>query len=1028
MRLEPVFPEYYLLDVAAPYGFVASGFVGSTGPLTATFRYGSETQSLPMAKGRALAPFDYGDAATVVEADIFSAGSLQQTLTRSLQKLPLPPWAEPATAWSSVPGVTYSTSLDWPISLATSRTLAGASILTGLWGISGTAASEMRVNASSQGTATPGTLEGRVNFQAAGKAFDFTLGGSHAATLNASGLSLAGNCETSPFTVPLLETNITPLSLVPGLQSAVSAVHPFFQRLIRGTGLGLRSRLSLSASGGYAASALDTAPAFTSGGIVGAVDVSARLHILPEMFRDFLYLGVEGGGGLESNIQLAPTVEMTSLGGHLYFSSTASLFGLNAQVNHDYTFGDPVAPAAVSLLAMNSSRASVASEPETAAAMLSSEEILPAGTNISVMMDDVLYSTDPAVVVASIPTSGQPAPASQIILRKVNRTTNSADHWTGFQLTNSFFANLAPTIGKARLTTPTGTRRKEVQAIVWSYSTTQAVATPADREAFANGMELRFQEFNSFENTLVGAQLGMTANSLCDFGAKIPQVSRTEPVRLFWARSHGTDFTGATTPLTLHSRTWKFRNAADGLDDGWSPEVQTLGGLSHIIDWKPFTIGLTDAVIVITKDSDGNYETLDDSELWLVRETGGVWAAPVQITNNAIPDEQPVMFQSGAALRMAWRQGGQIVYLPDVLTDFTAQVLLPASVPVGPGFARAVFGKQDALEGGDLVIAWPDSGGITYAIGNPSAPVPGGLMGTPRHAPLNDDTITGFAATIRYQTGITYLEPVSLTTTATAGSPTNIPATTDSRLSHELSPIPLSDSARSNFRILTPQGTQTVSAGGEIRLHVAVEQRTGTALQWLLNGKAIPGATSGIYHKPAASNADEGSYALKITDVSGTFEVPVAVITIAETFAAWAQDHGLVSPHNTRESDADFDGVPNDLEYLFGTNPKVGSSLPKTIYQPGEIGDYGPTVDNFTFEVRAAATDCDYAIEHSRDLLTWSDLRDEQSFQVDGSLTQTIASSPSGTYLRYLVLIENASSDSALLGQPSFARVRMIRP
>src|SRR5690606_25871928 len=90
----------------------------------------------------------------------------------------------------------------------------------------------------------------------------------------------------------------------------------------------------------YAAGPLDSQPHFTSGSILGSVDVSARLNVLPQMLRDVLYVGVEGGGGLQTEIQLAPAVEMTSLGGRLYFTGIASVLGFEAVTEHEMTFGD----------------------------------------------------------------------------------------------------------------------------------------------------------------------------------------------------------------------------------------------------------------------------------------------------------------------------------------------------------------------------------------------------------------------------------------------------------------------------------------------------------------------------------------------------------------------------------------------------------------------------------------------------------------------------------------------------------------
>lgn len=1015
--LKPVFSEYYLLDVAAPFGFIASSTQADLpGEQSVHFHYGDQVSVQSLEEGRAFAPFDYGAAPEEITAEVLSNGVVVENLSRPLIKLPVPTWAAPASAWSAVPGVTYSRSLDWPVTLATTQTLSNASILTGLWGITGAAESDMKIAASSLGTPTAGTLEGAVNFHAAGKDIGFTLGGTHTATLNASGLSLTGSCETSPLAIPLLETNITPLSLVPGLQTAVSNVHPFFQRLIRGSGLGIRSELSMSAAGEYAAVDEDTSPRFTSGSIVGAVDVSARVNILPQMMRDILYFGIEGGGGLETEIQLAPNVEMTSLGGHLYFSAVASLFGLEAEAQHDYAFGDYTPPPAAALRAAGPPAAFASLETNAAVPIA---ECLPARANIGVSFAVDFTSTIPTLVVASVPDQDQPTTSSNITLRSVDRF----GAWSLQEIVSPWPTNLAPTLGRGRLTGATSNRIEPVEAIVWSsnFVTQPTDPTASELEDFANGMELRFQEYSAALNEQLSSDYLLTTNSLCDFGATIPQVAGGENVRVFWARSVGTDFTGSTTPLTLHTRTWLKRNT-DEPAIGWSPEVQAVGSLNHIVDWRAIVLSATESAIVITRDTDGDFATLDDTELWLARETAGVWAAPAQITANAVADEQPVMIYNGTELRMAWRQGGDVVYLPDVYTGLIPQVLLPASAVTGGGFARARLGSRTSQGGGGLFLAWPEGSRLAYTFEGMAAPAPGALLPPPRHVPAGRDTVSGFDAFLRNFGDADYLETVTMTTGATVGSPASIPLTTQARLAWSALSIGLFEPASAHVRLEDTQPSLTLAAGEELLLETQVEERAGASLQWLLNGNVIPGAVSPTYRKTSVTDADAGTYVLRVSDALGSKEYPVSSVIVSESFATWALAQSLTAPLDTRESDADSDGAPNDLEYLFGTDPLDSSSLPVTRYFPSTS-----FYDGFTFNVRAASTDCDFAIENTHDFISWNNLRDVQG--VYGDNPYTVTSSYDGLR-NYFVLVPNYESHGSIGTidwTRGFMRVRMIR-
>jgi len=867
-------------------------------------------------------------------------------------------------------------------------------------------------------------LEGKLNFKAAGRDIAFALGGSHLTTLNASGLGFAGNCETSPLTIPLYNANLTPLSLVPGLTTAVSSVHPFFRRLINGSGIGVRSKLGFSAAGGYAAMAEDANPHFTSGSIIGSVDVSARLNVLPEMMRDILYLGVEGGGGLEAEIQLAPQVEMTSLGGRLFFTTTAAFFGLEAMATKEYEFGDfaPASAQAV-LRAVGRSSSVRAQSAKSAAAPLSAPvipapELLPARSNIAVSMP-VGSST---FVVSSVPTVGQPSPVSSLTLRYRGSPFES---WENHSLGGSG-SNLAPTIGGNNIS----------QAIIWSQNTAAAptaASSPSEREAFANGFELQFVRLRESASTLeFPANFAMTSNALCDFGASIAQSSTqqiggTEPLRVFWARSNGTDFSGSTTPLLLLSMRW-VEGLASSLANGWAPELTVVSGLSNIVDWKAIVSDATNAAIVLTKDMDGDLATTQDTELWLARETNGVWAAPFRLTDNAEADEQPVMFYAGSALRLAWRQGGAVVYLPDVLTGTTTQTLLPASYNLGAGFAKAWFGT-DPNGGTGLFLAWPDGDNVACTLEGRDTPLPGALLAEPRYLTVGENTITGFKASKRNNFGF---ETITLAVSATPGSPTSVPMNTEARLVQSFFPIDTGTSAFVTGQ-QPPNGEVTVAAGEKISFSVQVAEAPGTSYQWLHNGVPVPGANSSVYLRAAATVADAGTYILRITNPGSSLDYSAATITITETFDAWKTREGLVAPFDTRAADADMDGAPNDLEYLFGTDPIIASSRPETNFQITPSDPFFISFHNtFTFQVSASATDCDFAIEHSKDLMTWIDVR-YRIYETAEGYGYTLSSTPDGVTRSYHVYLGNENWSGPIIfpnldWTRGFTRVRMIRP
>jgi len=456
--------------------------------------------------------------------------------------------------------------------------------------------------------------------------------------------------------------------------------------------------------------------------------------------------------------------------------------------------------------------------------------------------------------------------------------------------------------------------------------------------------------------------------------------------------------------------------------------VQAVGGLSHIVDWKAIVLGPQNSAIILTRDEDGDYATTADSELWIAQETEGVWAAPVRLTNNSVSDEHPTMFydgfSAGAPLRLIWQQDGAIVYLADAqVVGGVPETLLPASVPVGPGFTKAFAGLTRV--GGPLLLAWPEGDQIAFVVEGVGTQVSGGSMATPSFISLpSGDTVNGFKMVLT-DGGMHSI--LTTTVAATAGSPTSIPVATKQRLG--FTGVNLGSTGNSEIISQNTPVNVTIAVGSKVFLDVNVREVVGARYQWFHDGLLVPGATDSDFLKLAATEDDVGPYLLRVTDASGASQDYAAgTVNISETFAAWALAKSLTAPLNTREADADTDGAANELEYLFGTNPKDAASRPATYFLPAEASDIATDFDYFTFNVRAASTDCDFAIENSRDLSTWEDLR--YVADLYGSNPRTITSTADGRTRNYSVLVPNIVSGSGDPLDPntfrSFMRVRMI--
>ena len=68
--------------------------------------------------------FDAGESGTTIMAEAIQGSERSEPYTINTPKVTLPGWAGTSSDWSGSSGVRYEATLDWPVSLETTRTLA----------------------------------------------------------------------------------------------------------------------------------------------------------------------------------------------------------------------------------------------------------------------------------------------------------------------------------------------------------------------------------------------------------------------------------------------------------------------------------------------------------------------------------------------------------------------------------------------------------------------------------------------------------------------------------------------------------------------------------------------------------------------------------------------------------------------------------------------------------------------------------------------------------------------------------------
>jgi hypothetical protein len=117
----------------------------------------------------------------------------------------------------------------------------------------------------------------------------------------------------------------------------------------------------------------------------------------------------------------------------------------------------------------------------------------------------------------------------------------------------------------------------------------------------------------------------------------------------------------------------------------------------------------------------------------------------------------------------------------------------------------------------------------------------------------------------------------------------------------------------------------------------------------------------------------------------GTFTTYQITLTRATDFASWVVAKGLSGPNNEPTQDYDNDGVPNLLEYAFGTDPTTSTSGPLVVSAGTLSVRGGPTTlsttngsgfpDRYALFARRddyAFAGLIYTVEFTADLHTWA--------------------------------------------------------
>jgi hypothetical protein len=670
LAMEAQSPKFYIEGVTAQNQIVASiDWRNAPEPHEVEFDYDGEKITVLANGDRAEVTLDMGRPGVAVTA-VAKAGEFRSPpYPLALYKVPVPGWAAPASAFTAAPGIQYETTLDWPITLETTRTLDTISIFTGLWGIKGSARSELRSASLSSGAAMAGDLKTEVTLKLANRNFSLTMEGPNTSILDCETIELDG--EATVHLPPAeWEATLNPLTLLPGLQPALSTVPGVFGNALRGVvnGFGLKTSASVALSGTAGYEGRESDIRWVSGSLNGTIKGSVGIVVIPPPIDKVLSASIEANATGCLGFDVAPEFLLNQLGGSVEVNGHFAIFGMNIfSGSEEWPFGDPCGPTPLSWRP-----ASLEDPMATPSELFLAMALRPDGWA--------------AAAWSEIP-EGQARPSGDIVIQFFDGQT-----WREpLRITDDVPSDLSPAVAF-----------DEQGMLVVCYQRNPAELLPADvneLQAFAQGLEIAYALVDPATGLVQDAGL-LTQDNAFDFGPTL-RTDSTGAVHLFWQRTDGESTLGTDDhPASILTRVW--------VGGEWLDETVAAANLTGVFGWHPAAYSPTEAVIGIVRDMDGDLADASDQEIHLARMLGGVWQPVVQLTDNAVEDSGVLAgFDAEGNAALAWRQSSTVVGLHGDLTA-EPQVWFPADIEVGPGFA---LGRMFAGDQG-IGMIWPEANNL----------------------------------------------------------------------------------------------------------------------------------------------------------------------------------------------------------------------------------------------------------------------------------------------------------------------------
>ncbi len=151
-------------------------------------------------------------------------------------------------------------------------------------------------------------------------------------------------------------------------------------------------------------------------------------------------------------------------------------------------------------------------------------------------------------------------------------------------------------------------------------------------------------------------------------------------------------------------------------DSGWEI-TQTLATVSGLVKYTDAEADGANSYIVYCVDTDSDFATDTDNELFYIDNASGSWSIPLQLTNDPNADVNPQFVETSTDLMLVWARDGKIVSttditgmtgITDVVSDEGSSGQRSFTAAVSPTDNISVVWNDPSAEGSDIYSATYD--------------------------------------------------------------------------------------------------------------------------------------------------------------------------------------------------------------------------------------------------------------------------------------------------------------------------------